>query len=485
MKKLTSWVNFFRPAPLKRKAQKIYTKLTKTVDKSPLTSFFVVLALVFAAIAIGHFIRKPDEDTASREKAPVTVETYKIGEAPRIRVNAQIEKTGIVDITAQTPAIVDSINTIEGQTVLRGTNIVSLSSNYVGGNPATAQRQLAQTQLANVQETYNLQKDLIVKQRDIANKQAQNSQELKDITSKSLDETRSLISLNESIQTTVNDNLKTLESTNINGTNDELILSTKLQQSQIQATLNQLRSGTRSAEQQTDTNKAPNQLIDIQKDIALKQLAIQEKGLELARKTASLQVKLAQINESLFFPSSPFEGKVEKINIEVGQSVTPGTVLATIVSENTAATAVAFVPAKIAKNFSTYEESYLIIDSQKIAAPIVHVSQEAVNGQLYSITFAIDSTVRTNLTDKSIVEVDIPVGVEKAQTTAPYIPIDSIHQTQDKAYVFTIKEGTAEAKEVILGLVQGKFVEITSGISNSDEVITTRNVVAGDKVQTN
>ena len=116
MKEFPKWVNFFRPAPIKARSQKIYKRINKLIEKRPLGSFFAIMAVLFVLIVIGNFLGKP-KVTEQKAKEPIIVKTYSIGSAPRITVPAQIEKEGVIQIEAQTPGIVYKINVKDGQSV--------------------------------------------------------------------------------------------------------------------------------------------------------------------------------------------------------------------------------------------------------------------------------------------------------------------------------------------------------------------------------
>lgn len=491
MVKLAKRVNFSRfassfiskTAPLKAKSQSIYTQTAHIVEKRPLFSFFGVLLFLLLAIILGNFITEPKPVEEAKTKEPIAVDTYSVGSAPRITVSAQIEKEGVIKITAQTAGIVSKVNVTDGQSVTKGKVLVSLSSNYQGASVASVQRQLALVQAKSAKVTFDSQIEQIAKQREIAEKTDASADELRSITRESADETKQQVSLNESILSTIENNVRQLETTNVGGTNDALILQTKQLQSQFASATNQARSALRSAELQADENKPPSQLSSLTKDVTLKQLDLQEKTSKLNLEAANLQVKIAQVNESAFFPTSPFTAVVEKVHVRVGQQVSPGASLVTISSSAKSQTAVAYVPQKIASSVSRLESSFLIIDDQKYEVTPIYVSQEAVLGQLYAIIFPVPGPVRDNLTDKGFVDVEIPVGYSYTSSAVPYIPLDAIHQTQDKAVVFIIKDQKAEDKTVTLGQVQGNFIEITSGLSTNDTVIVSRNIVASDSVK--
>lgn len=472
----TSWAES-RLHSLNSLRHKITKRIITMVDKRPLTSFFVVLAALFLIIAIGSFLRKPKTAGLSTEPPPKAVQVYNIGAAPKITVNAQIEKSGIVKITAQTPGIVSQLNVAVGQQVTRGTNLLSLASNYAGTNPAIIQSQIASLQYKNVQDTYQTQKDLIGKQRELADKNRENTDKLRDITSQALGETRGIISYNDSVISQLQD----LLTAQTPGT--QTYISTEEQISQFKSANNQLRQALRNSEFQVSTDNAPNKISEIQTDIAKKQLDLQEKSLALSLETSRLQAALASVNAENFHPTSPFAGTVERVHVVISQSVLPGTVLVTIAGADKTATAQAFVPRSIATNISKLTPATLHMDSETADLLPIYISQEATEGQLYSVVFAIPEDFQNNTTDRSIITVDLPLDTTYGARVDPLIPIDAVHQTQDEAFVFVVKDQSAEAKKVHLGEVQGNYIQIIKGLNTNDKVIINRNIIAGDKVE--
>ncbi len=483
MKKWPFKASFFRPAPIKRFAANKYSQLVRFVEKRPLTTFFTLLIVLFALIIVGNTFRKPPI-VEEPKKEPIKVDVYRIGVAPRIKLNAQVQKSKTVKIMAQAPGVVTKINVVEGQNIAQGQNILSLSSNYQGGNILSAQRELASRQYQNVNDTFGMQKDLIVKQRDLANEQRTSTEDLRKITEQSLGDTRTVISINEEILTTLDKNIQTLEDNNTDEANDPLILQTKQLKSQLLSATSQLRTGLRQAELQTDTSKSPTNLANIQKDIALKQLDLQEKALNVSRDTALIQLKIAQINEATMFPGAPFGGKIDKIYVRVGQQVTPGMPIAQLSGVGNQLTAVAQVPGDIARAISQLDPSFVEITGERMEVSARYISKEATDGQLYSVTFPLDASYTTTVADLQYVNVDVPIGYANTSKNAPFVPLDSIHQTQDAAFVFTIVDNHAKAIKVTLGEVNGSYIGVTSGLDEIDTIIASRNVLDGDQVTT-
>lgn len=470
-------------APIIRKSQSTLPFATKQIKLRPITTFLVLLTALFILIALSHQITKPKKTDQNQEVITKEVATFNIGSAPTITLHAQVQKSGVVQIVAQAPGIISKIHITEGKSVKRGQTLISTGSNYLGANAQSIQRQLAQTQYSNAKDTFELQKELIGKQRELADKTDLSQDQLRDITNKSLGETKDLISLNENILATIDANLKTLEDTNTGGVNDNLILQTKQLKAQLLAGLNQAKNSLRSAEFTSSSDKAPSELSNLGRDVAQKQLDLQEKSLELGLESTRLGLKLAQISESVMFPSAPFAAIVQRVHVRTGQTVSPGTPLVTLSTQTGSISATALVPRNIAQSINKLQNSYLIIGNNKIEQNPTYISTEATNGQLYSVVFLIAEKYQDKLTDMSFIDINVPIGYEYSSGASPFVPLDAVHQTQDEAIVMTIENDTAQGKKVTLGEVMGSYVQITSGLINQDVVILDRNVVALDKVK--
>ena len=171
------------------------------------------------------------------------------------------------------------------------------------------------------------------------------------------------------------------------------------------------------------------------------------------------------------YPASPFAGKVERVFVKVGQAVNPGTPLVTFSGKSENLTVVAYVPQTIAKSISKLEKSTVFIGGKALQLYPDYISGEAVSGQNYVAIYSIPAEYQTMLTDKGYVSVSIPVGYPDTGKVAPYIPLDSVHQTQESAYVYVIENGKTAARTIELGAVYGQFVEVKSGLKDADIVI--------------
>jgi multidrug efflux pump subunit AcrA (membrane-fusion protein) len=430
---------------------------------------------------VGNVLFSPKPIPENNQIVPKAVAIYKLGSSPEITYQGKVEKSGVIKIVAQIAGVVSSINVIEGQKVSAGENILSLATNYSGGNASSISREIAQTQYQNAQDSFPTQKDVIVKQRDSASKNQQNSDLQRQITTQSATDTQAIFDLDKSIVDSLSQNIKNLESANVGGVNDTAILQAKEALVSFQAAMNQTNSSFQSLQIQASDNTNASSVNAF--EISLKQLDLQEKALEMNLNIAKLQYNLASVLEQNMFPSSPFSGVVDKIFVHVGDKVSVDTLLASISGDNQHAEVVVLVPQNIAKSISVVEPSILSVGGKIIKMTPTYISKDATSGVLYSVIYDLNDSLTGTLTDASFVNVKIPVGVANTTNIDPFIPLDSVIQTQEEAFVYVADNGIANVKKITLGQIQGRFVEVLSGLPKEAQVIIDRNVIAGDKIQ--
>jgi RND family efflux transporter MFP subunit len=454
-------------------SKKSYNKASAFVKSRPFASLLIAFGLLLVVLVAGKVFGQPPAEQA-KTPAAKSVSVYGIGSAPKATFQAKIEKSGVVKVMAQSAGIVQYISAKEGEQVGQGQQLVSLSSNYQGGNASSVQRQIAQTQYQNAEDTFGLQTDLIQKQRDVATTSAENEGKLREVSRNSLGDTNAQIDRTQDMIDQMNSQLPNMPADE----QGEL----QAQISQAQSGLDQLRAAQRTADYTSSNDNPPAKLANLQKDISLKQLDVQEKAQSLSKEVSRLQLSLAYVNEATMYPASPFAGTVERIYVKQGEQVSPGTVLASVTSSEVKATAILNVPENVATLLASGEPSELIIGKKKVAITPYHVSTQATDGQMYSVLYDIPEDYQKALSDGEYVSISVPVSKPKTTSTDPFIPIDAVYQSQESAFVLVVNNGKAETRKVKLGKVFGSFVEILSGIRSGDQVIIDRNVVAGDKI---
>lgn len=461
--------------------------IVKQINKAPVQSFLILLGVCLALIVIGNIMRQPKPAPKDAVLAPKQVSVYSIGESPKVQVSAKIEKSGVITMVAQTAGIVQFINGTEGSIVSRGTQLFTLSTNYLGGTIPSVTRAIAQKNKEFVDASFDTQKQMIDARRNIANSADAQADDYRNITNKSIDDTKTLITLNEDILSSLDSQLTYLESTNVGGANDSAIMEVKSAKSGVITGLNALKNGLRTSEYTQNEDNAPARISNLSRELTNKQLDIETKALELNRELSGLNLRIAQIGESLMYPSSPVSGVVERINVKVGDSVNPGSILATIKGNVTTSTAVALVSEDLAKHISRLEPGILVIGSQRVSVQPRHISSEPTDGLLHSVVFTIPDEYNHVLANKSYLTVELPVSTQKSTASVPFVPLDAIYQTQSDAFLFIASRSAqgkfiVESRTVTLGQVIGSYVEIMKGLTAADQVILDRSVSSGDAV---
>ncbi|MCX7997125.1 MAG: hypothetical protein N2691_05255 [Patescibacteria group bacterium] len=463
-------------------ARRVANGVKTTIRRFPIVSLVITLAFLFAAIAGANYLRRPEPEPEIVRSTPREVSVYTIGQAPRIRTQAKIEKSGVIRIVAQTGGIVQNIRFREGQTVYKGATLATISTNYSGGQVLTVQRQIAEKQYFNIRDTFDAQKDIIGKQRAIAENTEANNDKLREISEKSLEETRTLLDLNTTLLNTIDTDLAQLTATNSAGSNRNAITALLQSKAQLLSATNQLKNTIRTLEYTTDPDQPQSKLSDLSRELTLRQLEVQEKALELNKEVSHLQYSAALINESLAYPSAPCAGVIERVHVRFGQSVQPGTVLFTLSTNEKSALAVALVSQDVAANVSRIEPTLITIRGKTLSVLPSYVSGEAVDGALYAVYFSLPGEFISEYGNDSYIEAEIPVGYANTSSVVPHIPLDAVHQTQDGAYVFILEDGVAKVRKLQLGAVFGQYVEVLNGLRSKDRIILERNVINDEKV---
>src|SRR3990167_6842377 len=94
---------------LSSKRKYYYKKFIARAQRHPIMTFFGLLLILLGLIIISSFINRPRE--ASEIGLPTKeVQVYTIGTSPKIIVQAQVEKSGVVKVVALGSGVIQYIN---------------------------------------------------------------------------------------------------------------------------------------------------------------------------------------------------------------------------------------------------------------------------------------------------------------------------------------------------------------------------------------
>lgn len=477
-----------RLTPIKNRFVHTRQRFTTMTGRYPFITFLVFLGVLVGLVVLGSYLRQPVVTAETSLTQPVLVSTYKVGGVPTITLQAKVEKSGLIKVVAQTSGVVQKIKLTEGQTVSKGGSIMYLSTTYQGANAPAVSRKMSQVSYQFLVDNNQAQVDSLNRSKEIANRGETQASQMREINRQAINDTKSLITLNETILNSLDAQIKENEDTNVAGSNDDAILQLQQAKSGILSALSNLRSGLRTSEYLNNNDKDPAKIDILVRDNTLQQLELQQKSLDLNKNIAQLTLRLAQINESFMYPASPIAGTVERIHVKAGQLVNPGTVLATIRGNKNNATAVALVGQQLAQSVSHIDPSQVVLNGQTLDIMPRSISQEPTEGSLHSIVYSLPENLGSTLTNDSYIEIKVPVGPANFQTMgSPYVPLDAIYQSQTGASLNIVDQTqsppVAKSISITLGSVTGQYVEVTQGLNQGDIIILNRNVVAGDPVQ--
>lgn len=458
-------------------------QLIKTFAKrKPILFTLALLVLLLLLIGSSEYVRRNNATIQTTAKSIKKVEVFTVGEVPRISVLGEATKENVVTIAAQTGGIISSVYVKSGEQVTKNKTLAIIGSDYQGNVAASVQKSLAGTNYNHLAKTYEDQKEIIAKQKEIAHLSEENSSRLRDIQQDSMSGIDEQVKLSESLLDDINNSISNLESMPSSSASANTLQAAQSSKAQLLAGLEQLRSSQRQISYQSDDENPPAKMGKLTKDITIKQLDLSEKALDLTKQTAALQVRLAQIAENASKPAAPFAGVIEDVYIHQGMMVSPGTPVALLKGKNNNIKVTVRIPAKYATQLNLVESAYAVIDGKRHELPLPYIPQEVgANGQL-SVQFQLGSDEFV-VSNRERVHVSLPLGNTSANSVFPLIPMESVYLGAQEATVLTVQDGKAVTQSVSVGDLFGDYVSILSGLKFNDQVIINRTIVSGEQVE--
>jgi HlyD family secretion protein len=218
-------------------------------------------------------------------------------------------------------------------------------------------------------------------------------------------------------------------------------------------------------------------LLSIKKQGATKeQLDAAEAAVDQA--AASVQSASAALEKTVI--RAPISGKISVLPVRVGDLVTLGTPVVSIV--NTKGLKV--------KAYVSSQDLYFIEEGAKAAIG------EKGEGIVSQISPSIDPRTRKIevsilISDKNssdfvvgqYVDAKITPNKEGVAQTVFFLPLEAVKISQQGSFVYVVENGVAREIPVKTGVVEGEYVEVVEGIPDGTKIISSvRQVRSGDKV---
>jgi multidrug resistance efflux pump len=191
---------------------------------------------------------------------------------------------------------------------------------------------------------------------------------------------------------------------------------------------------------------------------------------------ASSGVRALEVQLAKTIIRSPINGKVAGLPLGVGELASPGQLLATVVGGQgleirAYASGEDINRIKVGSqvkigNFAGFVES---------VAPSVSITNRKVEVKI-AVT---DESTATTSTEKLVIGQNVSVlikadkDISKVSKDIVYkLPIQNVKIVPGDAYVFTVEDSKIKKNQVILGEVEGEFIEIVGGLSDNMNIVT-------------
>lgn len=215
---------------------------------------------------------------------------------------------------------------------------------------------------------------------------------------------------------------------------------------------------------------AGNSKIEAQKS----QMEAQASAVREAREAFNL----AKLEYDYSFLRSPIDGVVTSVPVKLGETVGKGSLVAEIIAMESLYVE-AFIDEADVRKVKLGQKAYVTMDAypgRELTGKVYMISPVVLGERQETRTFE----VRTKVLDKDIelkpgMSADIEIIVGRVENTLS-VPSQAVIERGGKHYVY-VKDGSrARLREVKIGLYNWTLTEITSGLKESEEVITTPDV---------
>lgn len=130
-------------------------------------AFFSTLAVLFALIALSHYLRTPEPEAVKPERPAKKTTVYSANSPVYIQAISKTKKEDVTPIVALTSGIVGNILVKPGMKVESGTTLLTLTNDYNSG-AAGLEKSIAKNNLLLTQTLGELDKDIQKNQTEIA-----------------------------------------------------------------------------------------------------------------------------------------------------------------------------------------------------------------------------------------------------------------------------------------------------------------------------
>ena len=218
-------------------------------------------------------------------------------------------------------------------------------------------------------------------------------------------------------------------------------------------------------------------------DIALKQLKRQRAALDESLSTGKLEVDIARADAAAWEPQALVSGTVEYLAVQVGDFVTPGTVLAMLRTEKGATTLDTFVDPALARTFDPTHPSSILLNKGEESleiTPSFFSKSETQNG-FFNIRYILPHDQAVRVSDSTRVTLSLPLKTMDTEGRT-LVPLDALFIHTNHSPIFIEHDGKAEERTVSVKEIFGNAALLNEALPTDTSVLLNRTLIAGETV---
>jgi multidrug efflux system membrane fusion protein len=190
---------------------------------------------------------------------------------------------------------------------------------------------------------------------------------------------------------------------------------------------------------------------------------------DIVEKKAGLE--MAELNLRDAFLKAPAAGVVQTRQVQTGQYVQPGSVLATMIRREPLLLRFR-VPAQEAAALAPGQAAHFTVrgEERRWSARVTHVAAAAdESSRMVDVTAQVDDPERGRLRPGSFAQVTVPIGEAR---TSPVVPQTAVRPSERGFLAFVVEDSTARERVLTLGLrTEDGRVEVKSGLSAGEMLV--------------
>lgn len=226
-----------------------------------------------------------------------------------------------------------------------------------------------------------------------------------------------------------------------------------------------------SADLQTNYDLV-KQVYDKQKNLWDQKIGTEVAFLQAKTNKESLERKLALMQEQIRMAKiiSPIDGTVDLVNLKVGQAVSPGMGVITVVNFSSLK-----VKADVAESYASRIHNgddvlVLFPDMKDSINSKVHYASRAINA--LTRTFAVEVLLDNKKEYHPNTVAKLKINDYRSEKPVIVVPVKYVQKGEQGAFVMVDEKGKAVKKQVTLGREYAGNAEVLSGLSEGELMIT-------------